>query len=501
MAAPAYVLGIDVARSGLGLVVLTSDGSAVAYLRRAYGGSHGSPTDPQDWWRAARTGIKELLRRAALRPEQIRSIGLTGDEAIVALDAEGRALSPAVLGIDPRCQAQVDTLGKTVGAKTLANLASGAASTSSGVSKLLWLRDTEKRAWHDLAHVLPAKDFLRYRLTDQFVTDAGDACATLLCNPRTRSWSKQLLGLLGFQPEWLPSVAHGPAISGRVTDAAARDAGLQAGTPVAVGASHAAAVAITAGAIAPGTSMVELGNDGAVFTPLAEAARNAPGRLMATCHALSGIWALLATDCASSAGLDWIMEQVMPSEVAQARRNQREPLDLLAEMAAEVPPGADGLLFIPCGGRAGPGGFLGLEQRHSRGHLVRAVLEGGALACRRTLAQIGELAKPSQHIVAAGPGAANHLWCQVLSDALDCPVSGVAVPEPAAYGAAILAAVAVGIFKNVEDGCTRISQHRTAFQPRRAASDTYAQLAERAGRLPEAIATAVTPPRPLEALA
>ncbi len=421
MASPAYVLGVDVARTGLGLVVLTSDGAAVAYLRRAYGGAHGSPIDPQDWWRAARTGIKELLRRAGLRPEQIRSIGITGDEGMVALDREGRALCPSVLGLDPRCLGQVEELIKTIGAKTLLNLASGQASSAACATKLLWLRDHEKRAWHDLAYVVPAKDFIRYRLTGQLMTDAGDAAATLLFNPRTRSWSKQLLGLLGFQGEWLPAIGNGPAISGRVTDGAARESGLQAGTPVAVGASHAAALAITCGAIATGSVMIELGNEGSLFAPTSESLRDPSGRLLSTCHTLPTLWALGATDNCSGTGLDWIMEQVMPSEVAQARRNQREPLDLLAEMAAEVPPGADGLIYLPTGGRNGPGGFIGLEQRHTRGHLVRAVLEGGALACRRTLRQLGELRKSPEQVLATGPGAGNHLWCQVLADALDRP--------------------------------------------------------------------------------
>jgi xylulokinase len=347
--------------------------------------------------------------------------------------------------------------------------------------------------------VLPAKDFIRYRLTGQLVTDAGDAAATLLFNPRTRSWSKQLLGLLGFQAEWLPTIGNGPAISGRVTDAAARESGLQAGTPVAVGASHAAALAITAGAITAGTVLVELGNEGALFSPTAESLRDPAGRLHATCHTLPTLWALAATDCCSGTGLDWIMEQVMPSEVAQARRNQREPLDLLAEMAAEVPPGADGLLYLPSGGRNGPGGFIGLEQRHSRGHLVRAVLEGGAMACRRTLRQLGELRKPPEQVLASGPGAGNHLWCQILADALDRPVVAVAAPEPAAYGAAILAAAAVGIFKQVDDACARMTKNRASFQPRRAASDAYAALTPLTDRLPDAIASACAPPQSMEA--
>ncbi len=488
MAAPAYFLGLDVARTGLGLVVVAGDGTIAASLRRAYGAESGGPMDPQDWWRAARTGIKEILRRASLRPEQIRSIGVTGDDGIVAVDKEGKALCPTSLGPDPRCADYVEQLTKTVGARNLLNLASGVATSSAAAVKLLWLRDNEKRVWHDLAHILPAKDFLRFRLTDTLVTDACDAAGTLLFNPKTRSWSKQLLGLIDIHPEWLPTINNGQAMSGRVTDAAARDSGLQAGTPVVTGAGHAAALAIATRVLQPGSAVIELGGQGSLFVPTAEAVKDPQGRLASTCHSLAGTWALSGSDLASSPGLDWIMEQVLPAEVAQARRNQRDPIDLLAELAAEVPPGADGLIYLSPTAKPASGGFLGLEHRHGRGHLVRAVLEGGALACRQALATLTELKRAPDHIFVSGPGATNHLWCQILADALDRSITAVPVQESAAFGAAVLAGSAVGVFKTIEDACAKLVKPKGSFAPRRAASDVYAALAPISARLSEAIA-------------
>ncbi len=492
MATPAYFLGLDVARSGLGLVVLSGDGVVAAAMRRAYGSEPGTPMDPQDWWRAARTGIKEILRRAGLRAEQIRSIGVTGDDAIIAIGKDGKALCPAILGPDPRCASQVEQLTKLVGARNLLNLASGQASDSAAAVKLLWLRDNEKRVWHDLAHVLPAKDFLRYRLTDTFVTDACDASATLLFNPKTRSWSKQLLSLLEVHPEWLPAINNGPAMSGRVTDSAARESGLQAGTPVVTGAGHAAATAIATGVLNPGSAVIELGGQGSLLVPTAEASKDPHGRLTSTCHCLAGTWALTGTDLASSPGLDWIMDQVLPVEVAQARRNQRDPLDLLSELAAEVPPGSEGLMYLSAT-RAANGGFVGLEHRHHRGHLVRAVMESGALACRNALTALTELKRGPAHILVTGPGATNHLWCQILADALDRTIAAVPVQEAAALGAATLAASAVGVFKGIEDACAKLVKTKGSFHPRRAASDVYQGLAPIAARLSLAIPAAFAP--------
>ncbi len=499
MPAPMYVLGCDLARSGLGLAILAGDGTVVHSMRRAYAGESGEEHavgDPLDWWRAARTGIKELLRRAKLKPDQIRCIGVTGDEACVLIDNEGKSLVAATLGPDARALSAVDELIKAVGARTLLNIAGGTASSTSTAAKLIAMRTLEKRGWHDLHQVLGAKDFLRFKLTGTLATDATDAAGTLLFNPKTRTWSKQLLTLLGFQSEWLPPVADGKSLSGRVTESAAKDTGLAAGTPVVTGAGHAAALALACGAPGPGTLVIELGGRGDLFLTTADAVRDPSGRLATSCHTVAGVWALSSRDCAGAAGIDWLLASVLPAEAAQARRNQRDPLELLAELASEVPAGTDDLLYLPAS-LGSLGGFLGLDHRHGRGHLARAVLEGGALACRRALEALAELKRVPDQIALTGPGASNQLWCQIVADVLDRPVQAFSPIESAATGVAVLASTAVGIHKSLDEACAKVAKQRHSFQPRRAAADVFHAIAPRAARLaaavnPTAASTAAT---------
>ena len=501
MPSPTFVLGCDLARGGLGLAILAGDGSVVHAMRRAYAGDSGEEHavgDPLDWWRAARTGIKELLRRAKLKPDQIRAIGVTGDDACVLIDREGKSLVPASLGADPRALSSIEELHKAIGARTLLNLTGGTATSAATAVKLIAMRALEKRAWHDLHQVLGAKDFLRFKLTGTLATDATDAAATLLFNPKSRTWSKQVLSLLGFQPEWFPPIADGKSLSGRVTESAARDTGLAAGTPVVTGAGHAAALALACGVAGPGPAVVELGGRGDIFLTTAESGRDPVGRLSSSCHTVAGVWALAAKDLAGSAGIDWLLASVLPAEAAQARRNQRDPLDLLAELASEVPPGTEDLLYLP----AAPGqigGFLGLDTRHGRGHLARAVLEGGALAVRRAIDQLTELKRAPDKVLVTGPGAGNHLWCQILADVLDRPVQAFSAQESAATGVAVLASVAVGVHKTLDDACAKVTKLRHSFQPRKAATDAYLAVAPRAARLaaavnPSAIASAAPAP-------
>lgn len=487
----AYFLGIDVARTGLGLVVLSGDGKQVASLHRAYGGGEDQLFDPQDWWRAARTGIKEILRRAELRADQIRCIGVTGDsEGMVALSKDGKVLCTSSLGVDPRVEPQVDLLNRTVGARNLINLASGTAHAGATAVKLLWLRENEKRVWHDLGVVLSPKDFMRFRLCETLVTDASDASATLLFNPKTRAWSKQLLTLLDINPAWLPSVSSGQLISGRVTSTAAREAGLQSGTPVITGGGHAASSSIAAGVLAPGSVMAELGGIGGIFAPTSDAVRDPSGRLVTTCHCIAGTWALGQADLAGADPLEWLQQHVFPSEVMQAKRAQRDPLEPLAELAAEIPPGSDGLLHLSPKQLPRLAGFIGLNRRHGRGHLVRAVLESGALALGSALEALVEAKRDPEEILVVGAGAANTLWCQILADVLDRQIFAIPGAECAATGAAILASSAVGLYKTVPEACSKMVADRVAYQPRKAATEVYRALAPVINRLPQAAAPA-----------
>jgi xylulokinase len=488
---PAFFLGIDVARTGLGLVVLAGDGRQVASLHRAYGGSDNPLFDPQDWWRAARTGIKEILRRAELRADQIRCIGVSGDsDGMVALSKDGKVLCLSSLGPDPRAEAQVELLNRTVGARNLLNLASGAAHAGATAVKLLWLRENEKRVWHDLGVVLSPKDFLRFRLCETLVTDASDAAATLLFNPKTRAWSKQLLTLLDINPAWLPTISSGQLISGRVTTTAAREAGLQSGTPVITGGGHAAVSAIAAGVLAPGAMMAELGGIGGVLAPTGDAVRDPSGRLGTTCHCIAGTWALGQSDLASGEPLDWLQSHVFTSEVMQAKRAQRDPLEPLAELAAETPPGSDGLLHLPAKIAPRLTGFVGLGTRHGRGHLVRAVLESGALAIGNALDALVECKRDPGEIIVVGPGAANTLWCQIVADVLDRTITAVPGAECAATGAAILASSAVGLYKTVPEACAKMTAARITYQPRKAATEVYRTLVPVIARLAQVTAPA-----------
>jgi xylulokinase len=221
--------------------------------------------------------------------------------------------------------------------------------------------------------------------------------------------------------------------------------------------------------------LIELGSSAGLFAPTAETLRDPSFRLIGACHCLAGTWALAAPYLAGAAPIEWLSDIVFTNEVLHARRTGRDALEPLTEKAAEVPPGAEGLLYLPPEhGRLA--GFLGLKPQHGRGHLVRAALESGALASRQALDALRDLKLPVKEVLVSGPGANNTLWCQILADALDHQVHAAAVPECAATGAAILASSAVGLYKSVQEACGHLIQSTTPYAPRKAASDVYQAL-------------------------
>ena len=477
MVQSALFLGINIAQERLELVLTDEHGQVVARLHRGFGSGRNVEQDPQDWWRATRTGIKELLRRNDIPNTRIIALGLCGpSHAAVCLGAEGEILAPAIPGDDERFAGYDDKLVKKVGMRNLFNITGNTPHRASFASKLLWLQDHEKRVWHDTTYILQPRDFLRQRFTGSCITDPSTAAKTLLYNVRTNQWSKQLLKQLEFDPSWFPGVNPGQMLSGRITPTAARETGLQAGTPVITGGNHVSTTAVAVGSVAPGEAVIELGNEGSLFVPLEKPLKDKAHKLFAGCHCIPDIWTLEEQYVITDSSLHWLQEQVTIQELQQSKRNKREPLEVLAELAAETPPGADGLLFLQPDHEGG-GGFIGLEHSHGHGHMVRAVLESGALDLRGLVRHLESLEVTPTSYRITGPGAENQLWCQIISDCLNAPVTCLPIEEPTAIGAALMATVITGANESTSAAAKAHKLKGKTLKPRKAAVATYDKVA------------------------
>lgn len=454
MTADGFVLGIDVSTTATKAVLIDGDGAVRATGTAEYPLSVPRPMwseqDPALWWTGATTAIRAALASAGVGGDAIAAVGLTGQmHGLVLLDAADAVIRPAILWNDQRTGPECDWIRSTVGPERLIAITGNDALTGFTAPKLVWVRDHEPDAWARVAHVLLPKDYVRLQLTGEHAMDKADGSGTILFDLAARDWSAEMLAALGIDPAWMPPTFEGPVVTGTITAEAAAATGLRAGTPVVAGGGDQSANGVGVGVVAAGSMALSLGTSGVVFAATESPVIEPAGRVHAFCHAVPGRWHLMSVMLSAAGSLRWFRDALAPGVEFGA----------LVEAAGEIPPGSDGLLFLPyLSGERSPhpdpsarGAFVGLTLAHDRRHLTRAVLEGVAFGLRDGLdLMIDAGMPPPSQIRASGGGTASALWRQILADTLDAEIVTVSTTEGAAYGAGLLAAVGAGWFRTVD---------------------------------------------------
>jgi xylulokinase len=446
-------VGIDVGTSGVKALAVAEDGEVLARREIPYPLSTPRPgwaeQDPALWWRATEEALDGLV------DGEVAGIGLSGQmHGLVALDAAGEVIRPAILWNDQRTGEEVREIEERVGLERLIALTGNRAMTGFTAPKLLWMRRHEPDAYARIAHVLLPKDYVRLRLTGERAIDVADASGTLLLDVAARGWSEEVLAALELDPAWLPDVLESPAVSGRTP----------AGVPVAAGAGDQASGALGVGVDRPGPLSIALGTSGVVFAALPAFAADPEARVHAFCHAVPGGWHAMGVMLSAAGSLAWLRDVAAPGV----------GFGELVAAAEAWEPGAEGLTFLPyLAGERTPhadpharGSLTGLSLRHDRGALVRAVLEGVACGLRDAydlVAGLGE-ERPDRGRVSGG-GARSELWLRIVASVLELPVERVAVEEGAAYGAALLGGVAGGMWGDVHEAVAACVRPRDQVDP------------------------------------
>jgi xylulokinase len=372
----------------------------------------------------------------------------------VLLDGEGQVVRPAIIWCDQRTSDECAWLTTTVGADRLLALTSNPALTNFTLTKLLWVRTHEPEHWRRVRRMLLPKDYVRFRLSGEHATDMADASGTLMLDVAHRRWSTDVLDAAGLLHDVVPRVFESPEVCARVSAVAAAATGLREGTPIVAGAGDQAAGAVGMGITRPGAVSATIGTSGVVFAATDRPATDPRGRLHTFCHAIPGRWHVMGVTQAAGLSLRWIRDRLAEDGPALS-------YDALAAEAERVAPGADGVLWAPylMGERTphlDPGvraALTGLAAHHTRGHLVRAVMEGVAFSLRDTFTIFRELDVPVKRIRLGGGGARSPLWRQIQADVYGRAVETVAADEGAAYGAALLAGVGAGVWRSVDEAC------------------------------------------------
>jgi len=473
-----YLMGIDVGTTGTKTLLINEKGAVVSTSSEEYPLDvprvGWSEQNPRDWWQATLNTIRKVLETSGVKGKEIKGIGLSGQmHGLVLLDKEHQVLRPCILWNDQRTARQCQMVTEIIGRERLIEITCNPALTGFTIGKVLWVRENEPQVWEKTFKILLPKDYLRFLLTGSFATEVSDASGTLFLDVPKRKWSKELLSKLDIDISLLPECYESTVVSGQISEKVAQLTGLSKGTPVVGGGGDNAAGAVGCGIVCPGLALASLGTSGVVFVFSDSVTTDAQGRLHTFCHAVPGKWHVMGVMLSAGGSLRWFRDVLGEEEKREAWRREVDAYEVLIEKAANVAPGAEGLIFLPyLSGERTPypdpdarGVFFGINLKHTKVHLIRAVMEGVTFGMRDSLEIIRGMGIPVEKVRASGGGARSFFWRQMQADIYDLPVETVYVTEGAAFGAALLAGTGVGIYNSVEEACRETIRTNSLTQP------------------------------------
>lgn len=477
------LLGIDIGTQGAKGVLCDATGHVVASVYREHTISAPRPgwaehDADQIWWGAFVTLVRAMLTESGIRPAQVAAISVSGlVPGMLPLDAEGRPLRPAILYTDRRAQDELEEIVVRLQEAGLSENDTGPIGLGSPIPQLMWVRNREPEVFSRTARIVQCAPYIVYRLTGCTTVDhAMKRSYAPLYDPEHDGWSDHRAALLGLDINLLPErIAWATDTAGHVSERAARETGLAAGTPVAVGTADAFADMVGAGVVVPGAAMALYGSFTAVLI-----GHDRPVSTWLGYHCLPGMYFSGAGVHTGAALTRWFRDQFGQAELAMERALGENAYQWLDRQAAQVPPGCDGLVALPDftgeKSRLHPalnrGALVGLTTSHSRAHVYRALLEAIAYELRFQLTESGAIPK---HMTAVGGGARSPVWTQIMSDVLDVTQDVLDVPYSAPYGDAYLAGMVVGLFEDTRTLREKWIRVRRTIHPDPVTHDVYMQ--------------------------
>ena len=431
-------LGIDLGTSSVKTILMDEDqniiatASAALTVQRARDGW--SEQDPESWWVATCDTLDQLKNQYAKQLSQVKGIGLSGQmHGATLLDKNNQILHPAILWNDTRSAEQCKTIEAVCSDSR--ELAGNIAMPGFTAPKILWLKENKPAIYEQIAMVLLPKDYLRFRLCGEFVSDLSDASGTLWLNVGKRDWSEALLSATGLDRSQMPRLVEGSAPAGQLKDDLRQRWGIEHSVMIAGGAGDNAAAACGMGAVTSGQAFLSLGTSGVLFVCNDQFSPNTQSAIHAFCHAIPETWHQMGVILSASDSLQWL--SMLTGKTAEQLTT---PLIGNIERVSEA-------VFLPyLGGERTPhndanarGAFAGLTHAHGVEAMTQAVLEGVGYAFRDCQLALQEAGTDFEQAFVVGGGARSEAWLTILASILGRPLLLPAAGEQgAALGAARL---------------------------------------------------------------
>ncbi len=450
-----YLLGIDIGTTGIKVALFDIEGKLWGSEYREYPLYTPSPyiaeQEPDDWIHALVECFSSLTSSFPQAMKDVRAIGIDGQMHTSALlDASGKVLRRAITWMDQRSKDVVEAMEHNPGRRYIFEHTMNFPTTTYLLPNLLWIRENQPQIWNRVDKVLIAKDYIKYWLTGEMVTDPSDASGTLLFNVKDLKWSEEFMDYFSIPSSWFPDVALSTDIVGKVRKEVSSLLNIPSGIPVVNGCADHAATYIGGGVISESEGAAILGTAGVLSFTTDSPVPDPLHRLLTWAHGIPHKWLLLGVMQTAGASLRWFRDSFSL---------EKDSYETYSNLAEKTPPGADGLIFLPfLMGERSPywnpsarGVFYGITYAHKKAHFIRSIMEGIGFGLKTILDAAESLGVIIERFRILGGGGISKVWQKIISDILDKRIIVVQNKEQAAFGAALLAGVGIGIYSSFED--------------------------------------------------
>ena len=481
-----YLLGVDFGGGASKATLLKDDGTVAATNSVEYT-THYPSADmaeqtPYDWYEATAENISALIDKSGISPDEIAGVCLdAATHTAVICDDDFNVLRDSVYWTDSRSVKECAYLRENY-ADLIKTQALHSPDTIWTLPQLMWIKQNEPHIWSRVGKIMFAKDYVRYLLTGVYCTDFIEAQGSMMFDFGKMDWSDELCGILGFDKAKMPPVKSPVDIIGAITETAAKQTGLKAGTPVVCGTTDTVMEVYASGAVRKGDMTVKLATAGRVCV-ITE--KPYPDRdLVNYSHVASGLWYPGTATKAAASSLRWYRDTF--------GGDYRE----LDNAAATVAAGCEGLMYHPyINGELTPyadpklrGSFIGIRAAHTKAHFDRAVLEGVAFSLLDSLNKIDEIGIPhSDSATIIGGGSSSPLWRQIVADMLGITLRQ-AENSDSSFGSAMLCGVALGVFDDLQSALDKCVKYISVTEPNRQNTEYYRSIYPRYRAVHDALA-------------
>ena len=462
-----FFLGIDLGTTGLKVTLLTETGQLIGSEYCEYPILSPQPgyaeQDPQAWWDGFIASCQLLKEKYPAELNDVAGIGICGQmHTQVYLDNENNILRPAITWMDQRASDIVDRINQDEAAKELVfQETQNFATTTYTAPQVKWVIENQPEVWSKVSKILIAKDFIKFKLTGQMVTDFSDASGTLLFNVKEKVWSEAMFEYFGIPRETFPDARPSAEIIGEVTQEASALTGIKAGTPVNNGSTDNSASALGAGMLNPGQVTLIIGTAGVISVCSDRPLIDPKNRTLCWNYCLPDRWVTLGITQTAGESLNWFKNTFDKEESESSSGDIFEEYN---QAITDIPDGSGGVVFLPyLNGERTPywdtaarGLFYGLNLSTEKAHFVKAIMEGVSFALRNNIETVESLGIEINQLRAVGGGLKSDTWLNTLGKITKKPIVTVSVPDTANLGNMLLCGSALGIFESLEDAAAKM---------------------------------------------